>query len=105
MWPVYGMAEATVLILGGGRGAGPGIRTVSREGFQRHQVAAPAGHDDAHRGVGCGRNIIGQRIAIADPETRRRPAADPIGEVWVGGPHVCTGYWGTPATTRSSFQA
>ena len=46
--PLYGMAEATVLISGGGRGAGPVIRTVSREGFQRHQVAAPAGQDDAH---------------------------------------------------------
>ena len=105
MCPLYGMAEATVLISGGGRGAGPVVRTVSREGFQRHHVAAPAGHDDAHRIVGCGRNIIGQRIAIVDPETRRRLAADHIGEVWAGGPHVCKGYWGNPATTRSTFQA
>src|SRR4029077_3510939 len=100
-----GLAEATVLISGGGRGVGPAIRTVSREAFQRHQVAAPAGHDDAHRVVGCGRNIIGQRIAIVDPETRRRLAADQIGEVWVGGPHVCKGYWGNPDATRSTFQA
>jgi acyl-CoA synthetase (AMP-forming)/AMP-acid ligase II len=105
MCPLYGMAEATVLISGGGRGAGPVIRTVSRKAFQRHQVAGPAGHDDAHRVVGCGRNIIGQRIAIVDPETRRRLEADHIGEVWVGGPHVCKGYWSNPATTRSTFQA
>jgi len=103
--PLYGMAEATVLISGGGRGAGPVIRTVSREAFQRHQVAIPAGHDDAHRVVGCGRNIIGQRIAIVDPETRRRLDPDHIGEVWVGGPHVCKGYWSNPATTRSTFRA
>ena len=105
MCPLYGMAEATVLISGGGRGVGPVIRTVSREAFQRHRVAAPAGRDDAHRVVGCGRNIIGQRIAIVDPETRRRLAADHIGEVWVSGPHVCKGYWSNPATTRSTFQA
>jgi acyl-CoA synthetase (AMP-forming)/AMP-acid ligase II len=105
MCPLYGMAEATVLISGGGRGTGPVIRTVSREAFQRHQVAIPAGHDDAHRVVGCGRNIIGQRIAIVDPDTRRRLEADHIGEVWVGGPHVCKGYWSNPATTRSTFRA
>ena len=105
MCPLYGMAEATVLVSGGGRGAGPVIRTVSREGFQRHHVAAPAGRDDAHRVVGCGRNIIGQRIAIVDPETRRRLAVDHIGEVWVGGPHICKGYWGNPAITSSTFQA
>src|SRR5262249_37205697 len=50
-------------------------------------------------------NIIGQRIAIVDPETRRRLEADHIGEVWVGGPHICKGYWSHPATTRSTFRA
>jgi acyl-CoA synthetase (AMP-forming)/AMP-acid ligase II len=105
MYPLYGMAEATLLISAGRRGAGPVIRTVSRDAFQRHQVAAPAGREDAHRVVGCGRNIIGQRIAIVDPETRRRLEADRIGEVWVGGPHICKGYWSNPATTSSTFQA
>jgi acyl-CoA synthetase (AMP-forming)/AMP-acid ligase II len=105
MYPLYGMAEATLLISAGRRGDGPIIRTVSRDAFQRHQVAAPASSDDAHRVVGCGRNIIGQRIAIVDPETRRRLEADRIGEVWVGGPHVCKGYWSNPDTTRSTFQA
>src|SRR5262249_22238374 len=46
-----------------------------------------------------------QRIAIVDPETRRRLEADHIGEVWVGGPHICKGYWSDPATTRSTFRA
>jgi len=105
MNPLYGMAEATVLISGGRRGAGPIVRTVSRDAFQRHQIAAPASREDAHRVVGCGRNIIGQRIAIVDPEIRRRLEADRIGEVWVGGPHVCKGYWNNPDTTRSTFQA
>src|SRR6266566_570196 len=105
MYSLYGMAEATLLISAGRRRAGPVIRTVSRDAFQRHQVAAPAGRDDAHRVVGCGRNIVGQRIAIVDSEKRRRLVADCIGEVWVGGPHVCKGYWNNPDTTVSTFQA
>ena len=105
MCPLYGMAEATVLVSGGRRGAGPIIRTVSRDAFQRHEIAASARNDDAHRVVGCGRNIIGQRLSIVDPQTRRRLEADRIGEVWVGGPHVCKGYWNNPDTTRSIFQA
>src|SRR5262249_56159388 len=63
------------------------------------------GEGGGDRGVGCGRKIIGQRIAIVDPETRRRLEADHIGEVWVGGPHICKGYWSNPATTRSTFRA
>jgi acyl-CoA synthetase (AMP-forming)/AMP-acid ligase II len=105
MYPLYGMAEATLLISSGQRGAGPVIRTVSLDAFRRHQVVAPAGSEDVHRVVGCGRNIIGQRIAIVDPKTRRRLEADRIGEVWVGGPHVCKGYWRNPDSTRSTFQA
>jgi acyl-CoA synthetase (AMP-forming)/AMP-acid ligase II len=105
MCPLYGMAEATVLVSGGRKGAGPIIRTVSRDAFQRHQIAVSTSSDDAHRVVGCGRNIIGQRLAIVDPQTRQRLEADRIGEVWVGGPHVCKGYWNNPETTRSIFQA
>jgi acyl-CoA synthetase (AMP-forming)/AMP-acid ligase II len=103
--PLYGMAEATLLISGAPRGSGPVIRTVSRDAFQRHELAPAASADDAHRVVGCGRNLIGQRIAIVDPESRRRLAADQIGEVWVGGPHICKGYWRNPEATTSTFQA
>jgi acyl-CoA synthetase (AMP-forming)/AMP-acid ligase II len=103
--PLYGMAEATLLISGAPRGSGPVIRAVSRDAFQRHELAPAAGADDAHRVVGCGRNLIGQRIAIVDPQTRRRLAADQIGEVWVSGPHICKGYWRNPEATTSTFQA
>src|SRR5262245_48350934 len=105
MYPLYGMAEATLLISSGRRGAGPVIRFVSLDAFRRNQIAAPVSDDDIHRVVGCGRNIIGQRIAIVDPETRRRLNAECIGEVWVGGPHVCKGYWRNPDATRTTFQA
>jgi len=55
--------------------------------------------------VGCGRNIIGQRIAIVDPQAQRRLGVDCIGEVWVGGPHICKGYWRNSDATRSTFEA
>ena len=105
MYPLYGMAEATLLISSGQRGAGPVIRTVSLEAFRRNQIVAPISGGDVHRMVGCGRNIIGQRIAIVDPETRRRLDAERIGEVWVGGPHICKGYWYNRDATRATFQA
>src|ERR1700730_10003868 len=87
MRPLYGMAEATLLISSGRRGSGPVIRPISLDAFRRNQIAAPAGPEDTHRVVGCGENIVGQRIAIVNPQTRRRLPPDCIGEVWVGGPH------------------
>jgi len=105
MYPLYGMAEATLLISSGSRGAGPVVRTISRDAFQRHRIADPTNSDDAQQVVGCGRNIAGQRIAIVDAENCRRLGPNRIGEVWVGGPHVCKGYWRNSEATKSIFQA
>jgi acyl-CoA synthetase (AMP-forming)/AMP-acid ligase II len=105
MYPLYGMAEATLLISSGSRGAGPVVRIISRDAFQRHRIADPANSDDAQQVVGCGQNIAGQRLAIVDPESCRRLGPNRIGEVWVGGPHVCKGYWRNPVATESIFQA
>jgi acyl-CoA synthetase (AMP-forming)/AMP-acid ligase II len=103
--PLYGMAEATVLVSSGDRGAGPVIRAISADAFRTNEVAPPAGSGGVYRVVGCGRNIVGQRLAIVDPQTRRRLPADCIGEVWVGGPHICKGYWQNPDATHATFGA
>jgi acyl-CoA synthetase (AMP-forming)/AMP-acid ligase II len=55
--------------------------------------------------VGCGRSLAGESVAIVHPESRRRLAAEQVGEVWVAGPHVAGGYWGNEEATTSVFQA
>jgi acyl-CoA synthetase (AMP-forming)/AMP-acid ligase II len=93
IYPAYGMAEATVLISAGRRGAGPVMRTLSREGLQQHRAVAARDAGDAQIVVGCGRALAGERIAIVDPESHGRLLADRVGEVWVAGPNVARGYW------------
>jgi acyl-CoA synthetase (AMP-forming)/AMP-acid ligase II len=103
--PAYGMAEATLLISSGRRGDGPVTATVSRNALQRHQAVSTTQNEDVYRVVGCGRSLIGGRLAVVDPESRRRLAARSIGEVWVAGPHVAQGYWRNPEATNSVFRA
>ena len=105
MYPLYGMAEATLLISSGQRGAGQIVRTISRDAFEIRRICEPASSEDTYRVVGCGRNIIGQQIAIVDPENCRRLGPNRLGEVWVSGPHVCKGYWRNPEATNLVFQA
>src|SRR5262249_54090327 len=81
MHTLYGMAEATVLVSSGRRGAGPIVRRLDRAALQAQRIAAPAAGQSDQRLVGCGRNIAGQRLAIVDPQTSRRLATDCIGEV------------------------
>ena len=105
MYPLYGMAEATLLISSGRRGTGPITRAVSREALHSNLIRSPTDNDDTQRVVGCGRNIIGQALAIVECDSRRRLGVDNIGEVWVHGPHVCKGYWHNPEATQSAFRA
>lgn len=104
-FPAYGMAEATLLISGGGRGAGHMTKTVSRAALQAHRVTAPADAGDAQTLVGCGRALVGEQIAIVDPENRRRLPADQVGEVWVTGANVARSYWKNPEATESGLNA
>jgi acyl-CoA synthetase (AMP-forming)/AMP-acid ligase II len=104
-YPGYGMAEATLMVSGGRRGAGAVTRAVSRDALRRHRIVAPRDADDALVQVGCGRPVTGERVAIVDPDTSRRLAPDRVGEIWVSGPHVARGYWQNPEATAATFKA
>ena len=105
IYPAYGMAEATVMISGSSRGAGHVTRAVSRSELGNGRVCSPAGQADSQIVVGCGRALVGERIAIVDPKNLDRLGADQVGEVWVCGPHVAKGYWRNEVAARETFAA
>jgi acyl-CoA synthetase (AMP-forming)/AMP-acid ligase II len=90
VYPAYGMAEATLLISGGRRGAGHVTRTVGRA---------------AQSLVGCGRALVNEQIAIVDPDRRTRLAYHQVGEIWVHGPNVARAYWNNPEATEAGLNA
>jgi acyl-CoA synthetase (AMP-forming)/AMP-acid ligase II len=105
MYPGYGLAEATLLVSGGVRGIMPITRRVSRSSLQNGKIAEPVAANDTQSVVSCGRSVAGQQIAIVDPATRSRMAGLRVGEIWVNGPNVTSGYWGNPAATAETFKA
>ena len=104
VFPAYGMAEATLLISGGSRGAGHMTRSVSRSALQSHTVTAPT-EADAQLLVGCGQALINEQIAIVDPDHRARLPAHMVGEIWVNGPNVARAYWNNPEATQMALNA
>lgn len=105
IYPAYGMAEATLLISGGMRGGGHVTRSLSRAALQAHAAEAPADPGDAQLVVGCGCALTGEQIAIVNPESRQRLAADGVGEIWVSGANVARAYWRDDAATREELNA
>ncbi len=105
-YPVYGLAEATLLVSGGSDSPVPVVRHIDRVALRERRVVERAPEDPgAATLVGCGRPQGGQQVIIVDPDTRRPCAADEVGEIWVAGPSVAQGYWGSPEKTAEAFSA
>ena len=104
-FPAYGMAEATLLISGGDRGAGHITQTVSQSALQAHRTEPPTENADAHAVVGCGRALKGERIAIVAPDRRARLPHDRVGEIWVSGSNIARAYWRNEAATHEDLHA
>ena len=103
--PAYGMAEATLMISGGLHGGRPKLWNVSRHSLQQNVAVAPVDGEASQVLVGCGKQLLGEQIAIVDPEQKRRLPAGQVGEIWVCGPNVGQGYWEKPEATRDTFHA
>jgi acyl-CoA synthetase (AMP-forming)/AMP-acid ligase II len=104
--PVYGLAEATLLVSGRSDSARPVIAHIDRTALGEDRVADAAPDDPtAATVVGCGRPRGDQRVVIVDPETRTLRGPDEVGEIWIAGPSVAQGYWGRPEETEQTFSA
>jgi acyl-CoA synthetase (AMP-forming)/AMP-acid ligase II len=106
-FPCYGLAEATLYVSGGR----PSVRSLSAAGLREHRVVEKSHSEqlqneaDARAIVGSGRPASALRVSIVNPETGRPCETGSIGEIWVSGPTVASGYWNRPEDTRDTFHA
>lgn len=99
--PVYGMAEATLIISGADQRRGATIRTFRADELERRR-AVPS-----ERGielVACGRPLDFD-VRIVDPDTLVELPDSEVGEIWLSGGSVAGGYWRQEAVSAETFQA
>jgi long chain fatty acid CoA FadD26 len=100
--PSYGLAEATVYVVSSNAG-----RPLSMVRFDADKLAA--GHaelcdEGGSQQVGCG-TPRSSEVLIVDAETMREKPAGQVGEIWVHGPQISTGYWRNPELSQQVFHA
>jgi acyl-CoA synthetase (AMP-forming)/AMP-acid ligase II len=104
--PLYGLAEATLMVTGSYPGARRTVRTVDGAALESWWVSElPEGTPGSRRLVGLGRSWLEQQVIIVDPVTRTRCASDRVGEIWVSGPSAAQGYWNRPEESEHTFRA
>ncbi|MEV7283136.1 fatty acyl-AMP ligase [Streptomyces sp. NPDC093252] len=103
--PVYGLAEATLLVSGQASGRPPTVRAFDGAALEQGTARAVEADDPAGRPlVGCGvsRHL---EVLIVDPERRLPCPPGRVGEIWVSGTSVAAGYWQRPALSEETFGA
>ncbi len=101
--PAYGMAEATVFVACAGHRA-PLVRRVDAALLERHALAPARPEQPARELVSCG-VPHGCEVRIVDPPTGTVLAPGRIGEIWLRGASVSSGYWRNPRATEAAFGA
>ncbi len=108
LFPCYGLAESTLFVTGGDPGA-----PVRSAVLDRAQLAAGravpatdgAAPDTVATLVGCGRARGGQRLEIVDTATATALPEGGVGEIWICGESVASGYYGRGASEDGVFGA
>ena len=100
----YGLAEATLSVSATAPSAAPTVLRVDRAALEAHDVRVSSRDSvPSIRLVGSGEPNQGSSIRIVDPSSGARCAAGRVGEIWVSGPNVSSGYWNGPAERHGPF--
>jgi len=106
MYPVYGMAETTLIVSGGYQDETPKYLILDAIALQENKVLlADAKNVKTVEFVGCGHSWMETKIEIIDPATFERKAKNEVGEIWVSGPTVAKGYWNKAEENQRTFGA
>ncbi|MEG8181519.1 fatty acyl-AMP ligase [Nocardia terpenica] len=101
IFPAYGLAEATLYVSGGPPGSGMRTRSFSTEALEQGTVTETL---DGRELVELGPVLAGD-AAVVDPATCRRSGPGRVGEIWLRGESVTSGYWDKPEESARTFGA
>ena len=102
-YPCYGSAEGTLIITGGQRQVAPRVRRLDRKLLSMGRAVDVPPDASGAEYVSCGHSLGKQMIKVVDPESLQECAQNVVGEVWVQGESVASGYWNNPDETGHTF--
>ncbi|MDA2894156.1 long-chain-fatty-acid--AMP ligase FadD32 [Mycolicibacterium sp. BiH015] len=103
--PSYGLAEATLFVSTTPIHESPRIISVDRDELNNNRfVQVPDDSPKAVAQAGAGKIGLAEWAVIVDHETATELPDGQIGEIWISGQNMGTGYWNKPEETVATFQ-
>lgn len=102
--PSYGLAEATLFVSTTPSSEEPKIINVDRDALNTGSIVeVPADSEKAVAQASAGKVGIGEWAVIVDAESATELPDGQIGEIWISGQNMGTGYWGKDRETAETF--
>ena len=102
--PSYGLAEAALLVSTPQTDKRPVIAHFNRAELAAGRAVIEDKSEETVAYASNGQCVPHQHLAIVDPETRAEVKDGVIGEIWVHGPNMATGYLNRPEETAATFR-
>ncbi|EFV12026.1 long-chain-fatty-acid--AMP ligase FadD32 [Segniliparus rugosus] len=103
--PSYGMAEATLFVSTTPFDNEARVIYVDREALGEGRIVkVPKTNPGAIPQVSCGKVARSEWAVIVDPETGDEREDNYIGEIWLSGPNMGSGYWNRPEESKETFK-
>ncbi|OQW39408.1 MAG: hypothetical protein A4C66_11135 [Nitrospira sp. HN-bin3] len=104
--PAYGLAEATLLVTMKRIESEPTVLTVDAEALADSIVKESVPSNRGTRTlVGCGEPLEETCVKIVNPTTLLECPSGVVGEVWLSGTGIASGYWEKQDETETTFKA
>ncbi len=105
-YPCYGMAESTLFSTGGHKSNPPVIKTVKKERLEQNLIVEDdLSSSKSYSLVGCGSTYLDSKVIIVNLETFTCCEEKQVGEIWLSGSSIASGYWNRPEHTKETFKA
>lgn len=102
--PSYGLAEATLIVATAQDKKRPVISHFNREKLADGHAVIEEKSAATVAFASNGQGVSFQHLAIVDPETKAEVPEGTIGEIWVHGQNMATGYLNRPEETAATFR-
>ncbi|GAS97961.1 long-chain-fatty-acid--AMP ligase FadD32 [Mycolicibacterium canariasense] len=103
--PSYGLAEATLFVSTTDPADAPRVIYLDRHQLGAgHAVQVEQSDPAASTHVACGHVAPSQWAVIVDAATGAELPDGEVGEIWLHGDNVGSGYWGRPVETETTFR-
>jgi len=103
--PSYGLAEATLFVSTTPMDEAPTVIHVDRDALNKQRfVEVASDAPNAVAQVSAGVIGVDEWAVIVDPDTASELPDGQIGEIWLHGNNLGTGYWGKEAETSETFK-